>query len=249
MTDRHKDVFPMGTSETHGFTRGLLACGAIAGPMYVITAGIQILTRPGFDIQSHAISLLSNGKLGWIQISNFILSGTLVTAGAFGIRRAIHPGRASTWGPLLLLVYGLGLIFAGIFIADPVPGFPPGTSDEAPSVSVPGVLHFVSSVIGFIAFIVACFVFTRRFVAIRQFGWALFSFVTGIIFLGALVGLPSHAGSFSFVVAVYLAIVLAWSWISAISAYFMLHSFRSIGNVGGIGTFSQTPATLSHVAS
>ena len=31
-------------------TRALLACGAVAGPLFIATVLIQALSRPGFDI-------------------------------------------------------------------------------------------------------------------------------------------------------------------------------------------------------
>jgi len=66
---------------------------------------------------------------GWIQIANFMASGALVIAGAVRIRRVLGGKRAGSWGPLLLAIYGLGLIGAGIFRADPASGFPPGAPE------------------------------------------------------------------------------------------------------------------------
>ncbi len=68
-------------------TRTLLAGGIAAGPLYVGVGAIEVLLRPGFDIRRHALSLMSNGDLGWIQIASFIASGALVIAGAVGMRR------------------------------------------------------------------------------------------------------------------------------------------------------------------
>lgn len=201
-------------------TKALLACGVIAGPFYVVVGLIQILIRPGFDIRRHALSLMSNGDLGWIQIANFVVSGILVAAGAAGIRRAIYPGRASTWGPLLLGVYGVGLISAGVFVADPALGFPPGTPEDARSISGRGVMHFVSGALGFLGLIAACFVFTRRFMVLHQSGWALYSFATGVIFFAAFFGIASGSGKAWIILAFYGAVVLAWAWISAISVLF-----------------------------
>src|SRR5690349_14352106 len=112
---------------THSkLTNALLVCGMIAGPFYIVVGVIQALTRPGFDILRQDLSLLANGDLGWIQITNLVLSGLLVIAFAFGMRRVLHGSRGGTWGPLLVGVYGLGLIGAGFFTADPAFGFPPG---------------------------------------------------------------------------------------------------------------------------
>ena len=74
-------------------TRALLACGVIAGPFYIAVGAIQLFIRPGFDIRRHALSLLSNGDLGWIQIANFAITGALLLASAVGMRRALHGTR------------------------------------------------------------------------------------------------------------------------------------------------------------
>jgi hypothetical protein len=43
---------------------------------------------------------------------------------------------ASVWAPRLIAVYGLGLIGAGIFAADPAYGFPIGTAADEHAVIV-----------------------------------------------------------------------------------------------------------------
>ena len=50
-------------------------------------------------------------------------------AGALGVRRCMGAARATSWGPMLLAGYGLGVALAGLFSADPAFGFPPGTQD------------------------------------------------------------------------------------------------------------------------
>ncbi len=37
----------------------------------------QAFTCPGFDLRRDAISILSLGDLGWIQVANFVVSGRL----------------------------------------------------------------------------------------------------------------------------------------------------------------------------
>ena len=49
-------------------TNLLLKCGVLAGPVYVIVGLLQILFREGFDLRRHALSLMSNGPLGWIRL-------------------------------------------------------------------------------------------------------------------------------------------------------------------------------------
>lgn len=45
-------------------TRPLLLAGAFAGPLFYLSAIVQMLTRPGFDLRIHPLSQLSAGDLG-----------------------------------------------------------------------------------------------------------------------------------------------------------------------------------------
>lgn len=209
-------------------TSALLIGGVIAGPIYIGLALIQALTRPGFDITRHDVSILSNGSLGWIQIANFILSGLLTIAGAVGITRAMSFGRGKTWGPLLIGIYGLGLIGAGVFVADPALGFPPGTPATANAVSWHGSLHLLCAAIGFSALIAATFVFARRYAGLGHSGWSRYSGATGAIFLvsflGVIMGRPLAIASGLMaiwtvsVLGLWAGVALAWAWISATAA-------------------------------
>jgi hypothetical protein len=206
---------------TAPLTRVLLVCGVVAGPLYVVTALIQGLTRPGFDLLHHDVSLLSNGDLGWIQITNFVVTGLLVIAGAFGMRRSLQGSRGGTWGPILIAVYGLGLIGAGIFVADPMNGFPPGTPANAHSISIHGLMHLVTAAIGFFSLIAACFVFARRFIALAQPGWAAYSIATGVIFFAAFAGVASGSSQALIVIGFWIGVILAFAWISVMAVRLM----------------------------
>lgn len=48
-------------------TRALLACGAIAGPLFIAVFLIAGATRADYDPLRHHISTLAIGDLGWIQ--------------------------------------------------------------------------------------------------------------------------------------------------------------------------------------
>ena len=195
----------------------LLALGAAAGPFYVIVGVAQILTREGFDWTRHALSLMSNGPLGWIQIANFLVSGLLVIAGAKGLRDAVPAGRGRLAAPLLVGVYGLGLIGAAFFTADPALGFPPGTPEgPPPSITTHGLLHFVSGGIGFLALIAACFVMAARYAAERQPAWTWLSIATGVLFFAGFAGIASGSGSRALTVAFYFAVLLAWTWLTLV---------------------------------
>lgn len=206
-------------------TRSLLGYGVIAGPLYVLVVLGQALTRPGFDLARDDASLLSNGALGWIQIVNFLVTGGMVVACAVGIGRALPSGRGATWVPRLLVAFGLGMIGAGLFTADPMNGFPAGAPAGRPDiVSVHGILHIVAAGIGFLCFVAACFVLARRFAGQNRRGWARFSWATGIVFLAAFAGLASGSSSSVVVFAFWAALVLAFGWLGAVS----VHLYRQL---------------------
>ena len=193
-------------------TRALLACGVVAGPFFVLVAGIQVAARDGFDLRRHPLSLLSLGDLGWVQISNFIVAGLLSLAFAVGMWRVLHPGRAGTWGPLLVGMFGLGLVIGGIFVTDPDLGFPPGV----PAVGEPswhGIVHNIGPGVAFDALLVGCFVLMRRFVGLSQRAWATYCAATGLAVL-ALTWWPDAAG---ISMRLAIAIVVAFAWVSALA--------------------------------
>jgi hypothetical protein len=113
----------------------------------------------------------------------------------------------------------LGLIGAGIFVADPALGFPPGTPEGPPSaISQHGLLHFVAGGLGFLGLISACFVFARRFAALQEPGWAAYSVATGVIFFTAFSAIASGTREPWIVLAFTAAVVLAWLWLGLVSA-------------------------------
>ncbi|HET8843115.1 MAG TPA: DUF998 domain-containing protein, partial [Ktedonobacteraceae bacterium] len=154
----------------------------------------------------------------WMQIANFIVCGVLVICFAFGLRRVLSPGRASLWGPLLLGIFGLCLICAGIFVTDPFLGYPP---DAPITATLHGSLHLFVSLIVFISLPAACFVMIRRFVNRPAWrGWVLYSLATGILVLLFFVltdvianlGLQAPAGLFQ-----RITISIGWIWVAVLA--------------------------------
>jgi hypothetical protein len=207
------------TPET-SLTRSLLGYGVIAGPLYVTVSLAQALTRDGFDLGRHQWSMLANGPWGWVQITNFIVCGAMMVAFAVGLRRALRPGRGARSAPVLIAGYGVGLIAAGLFRADPAQGFPPGTPAGPGAVSWHGLLHFVAAGIGFGCLIAAGFVLARRLSAAGRRGLATYSRVTAVVFLTGFVGVAAGAGRVATNLAFIAAILAVWAWISVLSVHY-----------------------------
>jgi uncharacterized protein DUF998 len=167
------------TGEQKVSTRLLLACGAIGPLLNIVVILILGATRPGYNAWQIPDSNLELGDGGWIQIANYIVTGVLLLGFAIGLRRVLRTGRGSTWGPILLGIYGLTFIVAGIFVTDPVLGYPPGAS-SAPTVY--GTLHNLFGQLQFISLIAACFVLARRDAADpAKRGWVWYSLATGLL--------------------------------------------------------------------
>ncbi len=199
-----------------GLTRALLVCGIVTGPLFFAVAIIQILTRPGYNIRTNAISQLSLGDLGGIQIASFLLTGLLAVACAIGVRRLLKGQKAGTWGAILIGTFGLGLIVAGIFTPDPGFGFPPGTPDGPGTMSGHGVGHALGFFVSMLSLIVNCFVFVRRFGSLGQRGWMAYSIVSAIATV-ALIALSMAFMSWAGAI-VALAGAVAFGWVTATAA-------------------------------
>jgi hypothetical membrane protein len=165
-------------------TRSLLACGAVAGPLWAVVSLAQAVTRDGFDLTRHPLSALSNGSLGWLQITNFLVAGALTIAGAAGLRRALRGTRGGTWVPRLVAVSGAGLIAAGVFVMDPADGFPVGTPDGMPAtLSWHSYAHFAAGTVTFVALIAACYALASHFSSVGNRGQAIAAIVAGTALL------------------------------------------------------------------
>jgi hypothetical membrane protein len=193
-------------------TRTLLRCGTVAGPVFVAVGLIQAFTIPGFDLRHQYLSQLSSGELGWIQMGNFVITGLLTIAAAVGVRRALGGGTLGRVAPVLLGLFGVGLAAAGVFVADPALGFPPGTPDTIPTQqSWHSVMHGVSAIVSFVFLVGACFTLGYRFARERQWGWSVYSVVTGVVSFG-LPAVPNPWGG----VFLFVGASIAFVWMAVL---------------------------------
>lgn len=198
-------------------TGALLACGAVAGPLFVAVGFMQIPLRTGFDWTRQPLSLLSLGDLGWIQVVNFVGCGLLFVAGAFGLRSSLRAQPAGTWGPILIAGIGIGMIMGGLFKADPGMGFPPGAPAGAPTTtSWHSAIHLMGFVVGSISLVVASFVFARRYWKLADRPWALYSIVTGVIVATAFPIVMS--GLIHNLIPLWFSLLVGWTWASTAPA-------------------------------
>lgn len=217
-------------------TQLMLTGGVIAGPTYILVAIFQLLIRDGFDITRHPLSFMSLGDLGWIQITNFIMTGALVLLAALALHRLGRADRRFRWAARFLGVYAVCVVAGGVFPPDPALGFPPGTPDIYPeTASWHGMLHFIFGNVGFLSLIAASFVFARYFALKHVRMWSVFSALTGGLFIAAIATTAVTGNGVPGLISLYAAVALGWLWISAISVH-MSRKLRLVETEQGGGS-------------
>lgn len=209
-------------------SRALLTCGLLAGPVFTLAWIVEGATRPTYDALRHPISSLSIGELGWTQATNFIVTGILTLAFAWGLWRRFKKPGGSLWGPLLAVLIAVGFFGAGFFVTDAMSGYPVGTPPLIAEPTATGRLHRLFSALVFIGLPGACFVFARWFARRGSRGWSTYSTFTGFAFIALFVvtsvgfaqvaGLVEIAGLFQ-----RITLTVGWAWIFLLA----LHLIRN----------------------
>ena len=199
-------------------TRSLLGYGILVGPFYLIVGLAQAFVRDGFDFRRHALSHLANGPGGWVQTANFVLSGAMVIAAAVGIARVLGPrSRATSW---FLGVFGASMLVAAVFHADPVYGFPAGTSMADPTTfSTSGMSHFIAGAIGFVSLAVSALAASRALAKRNERSLARLSLFAGIAILLGFFGGGALSRYIGGVAGIWFAVVVGWAWLAILSRH------------------------------
>lgn len=184
--------------------------------MYVTATLAQALTRDGFDLAQHRFTLLTAGDLGWIHQSNMLLVGGLTLLLASGVRRLLRSGRSGVWAPRLLALFGLAYVVGGALTADPVAGFPPGTTPESVHASWQGAVQNASRGISSLLLLATSLAIARWFAAEgrRVSAWL---YGAGIPVVFAALTAVGFAFGVNPVAPAFLA--TPWIWVTALSVH------------------------------
>jgi Protein of unknown function (DUF998) len=168
-------------SRPGGLVRQRLLLGSAAAGLlaFMVTFLLEGALRPGYRPWRHAISQLSLGPFGWVNLIGVLVAAASLLALAAGLRSALPIGVGSRWGPRLLAVTGTGLGLTAGLLDDPGLGYPPGTPAQQ---SLHGLLHGLIGTVAVGCLSAACLVMARRFA--RDPGWlrwAPYSTVTGLV--------------------------------------------------------------------
>lgn len=219
-------------------TEFLLGCGVVGPPLFYVVLLIEGATRPGYNAWQTQGSYLALTNQGWEQIANFLVCGLLCIAFAVGLRRIWRTGRGSVWGPLLVGLFGLGLLIAGVCVADPGDGYPPGAPLNGMPTTWHGWAHGINGILLFLVTLpAACFVLSRRFAADPQSRrWATYSWVTGALIL--VISLPistfvlpfAYRAGFPVVDGLIqrIEIAIGWGWLALTALRLLLQERKAM---------------------
>lgn len=211
-------------------TKLFLAAGAIGCALFIVTFLIEGAVRPGYDPLRYPISSLSIGEFGWIQVTNFIVTGLLLLAASVGMQQSLAlEAKEKSKVPMLLALVGIGLIGAGFFSTDPIYGYPATGPLLLAQFSWHGHLHDLFSILVFTCLPIACFVSSRRFRMRKELEWAGYSLFTGIamtvLFILAAMGFKQFPGFANFAgVFQRSTIIVGWMWVALIGVHFIRKS-------------------------
>jgi hypothetical membrane protein len=189
-------------------TETLLIVGVAAAVVFVAVLLIEGALRPGYDPTYHTGSQLSLGDRGWIQIANFLLMGVAMFAFAVGVNRTLN----TPLGAVLLAIFGLGAIASGVFVTDPMRGYPPGASTgTAAEVTWHHKLHDPVAPPMFLAIFGACLTLAGRL----DGPWRLYTVLTAIVGLCLTIGtaLAYQRDAANTGLIQRALIFVYWSWI------------------------------------
>lgn len=206
-----------------------IACGVVAGPLFVSSFTVIGTRRAGYDWRRHAVSSLAAGRGGWSQRANFALTGALYCIAAHGLARSPRRTVGPRVVPALIFGVGGGLVGSGLFVTDPVAGFPPSSRDQdgadralpvAPTRS--GKLHNLCAIPIFAGIPAAALICATSAARRGKYRWASYSAGSAIAMTGAFVlfgaafgGAPRLAGRGG--VFQRISVTAGFGWLSALS--------------------------------
>jgi hypothetical membrane protein len=196
------------TTRSTSALSGLLLCGAIAGPLFIVTVIVQDLTRAGFDPRVHLMSQLALGPWGWVQVANFSLAGVLNLLYAAGLWRSEHRRRSGSLASVLIGVFGLFLVLVGVFRTDPAHGFPPGAATPSQP-SIPAVIHALGALFTFGSLTAAVVALSFLHRGRGERSMAAYCLVSGILLPVIFVGGMSRQGIMG--PALQVAVLIGWT--------------------------------------
>ncbi|GAA4465539.1 DUF998 domain-containing protein [Phytohabitans houttuyneae] len=197
-------------------TRSMLGWGVLAGPIYLAVGLALALTRDGFELGEHALSLLMLGDGGWMQRADLAVNGLLCLLAAIGVRQAMVPAGGGAGAGRLLGLYSLGLFGGAAFAPDPVDSFPAGAHAH---VTASGLLHLAFGLVQFVSVAIGALSLSRWAAARDDRASARGFRAAAVVILGGFIGGAALAQSAGGVALLWVAVLASYGWLAAACLY------------------------------
>lgn len=205
----------------------LLLCGIAAGPLFTLSWFLAGAARGnGYNPLRHPISSLSIGSMGWTQIATFLAVGLLLFGFSLALMRIARQQGVSVWGARIIALCAIGLFCAGLFVTDPLSGYPDGLHTLRENRSLSGMMHDLFSAFLFIGFPFAAYKYARIFIKKKETGWAIYTIVSGLAFVGLFIvtsmgfgqvaGVVDYGGLFQ-----RLTLSVLWCWMTLLAIRYL----------------------------
>jgi hypothetical membrane protein len=199
--------------------RVLILGGVVGPPLFVLVFLVEGAMRPGYDPVRLPLSLLALTGRGWVQTANFLLCGVLSVGLAWGLGMRPDSSRPlPRLGRILIALFGLGLIAAGVFPTGPGGGYPPGVRGSSSDVTA----HDVATLVVFASLALAALVAARTGVRSGDRGWAATSAIAGVVLVvgfALMVVAFSSRSELSPIGGLIqrLTVIVGWGWLMALA--------------------------------
>jgi hypothetical membrane protein len=184
-------------------------CGIIAPLLFTLVVVIASLLRPGYSQTHNFISDLGVGSYAVIQNANFVAFGLLSIGFALGLRGGLPgpQGRSLKAGIGFVAIFGLGIVFAGVFPEDYLSEIP----------------HTLASSIAFLSIIAAQLLIWKGLRHTDTATWGryrLYSLISGLLSF-ILVWFSSSTTCPGAAQRIFLAVPLLWIEVTGVKLYFL----------------------------
>ena len=154
------------------------------GVFSLVLTTIQGILREGYDGWQQAVSALSLGPGGWIQMLNLIVFGVVVLTTVPVWRRILIGGKGSTAYPVFTTLLGFSFVVVGIVPQDPAPGYDPaGLALTAPTPH--GLVHIAVAGVAALSSVVCLVVMATRLARDPAWsGWSAYSLAAAVAVIG-----------------------------------------------------------------
>jgi hypothetical protein len=140
------------------YTRSLLYWSLLTPVAFIVGFLVEGAIRPGYSAWRHAVSQLSLGPGGPVNVALLLLGAAGLAGLAVALRRAF-PGDRPRWTPRLVATAGAALAVLAIFPIDPGLGYPPG---QPSTHHWPGLIHGIAGTVLFAALTAAPLTLNRH---------------------------------------------------------------------------------------